>query len=29
VELDLAALQRFAFAGAEEIAVRLQTLRVG
>ena len=29
VELDPAGLQRFAFAGAEEIAVRLQTLRAG
>jgi len=29
VELDLAALQRFAFTGTEEIAVRLQTLRAG
>jgi D-galactarolactone cycloisomerase len=27
VELDLGALERFAFAGTEEIAVRLQTLR--
>src|SRR5262249_11317332 len=29
VELDLAALQRFAFTGTEEIVVRLQTLRAG
>ncbi len=29
VELDVAALQRFAFTGTEEIAVRLQTLRAG
>jgi D-arabinonate dehydratase/D-galactarolactone cycloisomerase len=29
VELDLAALQRFAFTGTEEIGVRLQTLRAG
>jgi hypothetical protein len=29
VELDAAALQRFAFTGTEEIGVRLQTLRAG
>jgi hypothetical protein len=29
VDLDPAGLQRFAFTGTEEIAVRLQTLRAG
>jgi hypothetical protein len=29
VELDLAALERFAFTGTEEIGVRLQALRAG